>query len=178
MWNARLGRPRSVERAIESWWVPEDTRFQDGNAEFWRATPDGRFFLLRSYFEDNEIRVLTPGKTLDVMLPIWRISEALLHASRMAAALDAPRVELMARWGGLLGRRLGSVATPRPNLGPFGLSDQRVIETGIEVQSDAIEPNLPRLVRKVVSPLFAAFDFFDPPSDFYEREIAMMRRPV
>jgi hypothetical protein len=95
----------------------------------------------------------------------------------MAAALDAPRVEFMARWDGLLGRRLDFVASPR-RMGPFGSSDERVIEAGIEARTDAIEPNLPRLVRELVSPLFTAFDCFEPPPNFYESEIADMRRLV
>jgi hypothetical protein len=176
MWNARFGRPRSTKLAIESE-GPEHTEIDGGSSDFWRATPDGHFFLLRGYSEDNEIPGLKPGTMLDITQPIWRIGEALLHASRMAAALDAPRVELMARWNGLLGRRLDSIAGQRRLITSPGSSDKPVIETGIEARADAIEQNLPQLVRNLVSPLFAAFDF-EPPPDFYERETAKMRRPV
>jgi hypothetical protein len=177
VWNARIGHPHSADGAIENW-LPEPSLRAGGSADFWRATPDGRFFLLRGYQEDGDIPNVEPGTTLDLTLPVWRTGEALLHASRMAAALDAPRVELMARWDGLLGRHLASVVSPHPLMTPSGPIGERVVETGIEARTDAIEPNLPRLVRELVSPLFRAFDFFEPPPDLYERETANMRRPV
>lgn len=177
LWNARIGHPHSAEGVIESW-LPEPSLHASGSADFWRATPDGRFFLLRGYQEDWEITNVEPGTTLDLTLPVWRTGEALLHASRMAAALDAPRVEFMGRWDGLSGRYLASVASQRRLMTPSGPMNERVIETGIEARTDAIEPNLPRMVRELVSPLFSAFGFFEPPPDFYESETASMRRPV
>jgi hypothetical protein len=56
------------------------------HCDFWRAAPTGRFFLMRGYQEDSQ-EAVAPGTIIDVTLPIWRLSEGLLHAARMAAAL-------------------------------------------------------------------------------------------
>ena len=173
MWNTRFGRPRNAEGVIENW-LPWHIKIDGGSADYWRATPDGRFFLLRGYQEDTEMERLEPGTAVETTLPIWRVGEALLHAARMAKALDAPRLELLMRWEGLLGRRLGSEKLEersRP-------SNASTIEAAVDVRTDAIEAHLPRLVRDLVSPLFTAFGFSELPMAFYEHEVAAMRRPV
>jgi hypothetical protein len=89
------------------------------HADFWRASPEGRMFLLRGYIEDSvqtlaglpslDGRKIEPGKTFDLENTTWSIGECFLHAVNVASLL-APgrdvRLHLQARWYGVAGRRL------------------------------------------------------------------------
>ena len=78
--------PRFVEGHFEAWIgrPVEDRMMQDSaHCDYWRAHPSGLFFLLRGYDEDA-IDGIAPGTVIDITLPIWRVGEALLYASRIA----------------------------------------------------------------------------------------------
>jgi hypothetical protein len=63
-------------------------------------------FLLRGYQEDTSSKI-SPGKHLDLTLPVWRTGECLLHASRLARRLGTQTVDFSMTWTGLQGRELG-----------------------------------------------------------------------
>jgi hypothetical protein len=168
---------RSYEDTIEAWF--EDTVFNDPpHSDFWRADPRGRLCLVRGYDEDAENWPLPPGTSIDVTLPVWRVGVCLLHARRLAARLGASRVEFMMRWEGLEGRTLTDHTGP----GRFAADERRsyvdAVVSEVEASPAAIEPGLPDLVRSLVGPLYAAFDFFDPPQELYVDELARMREGV
>ena len=56
------------------------------HGDFWRASPDGRLFFISGYKEDFEIP-FPSNQIFDVIQHIWYISNALLHAERLAALL-------------------------------------------------------------------------------------------
>jgi hypothetical protein len=80
------------------------------HSDFWRASPQGLMYLLRGYDEDAMQRV-PPGSSLELILPVWRVGEIVLHAEQLAAALGEGEttVILHFQWEGLAGRRLRSL---------------------------------------------------------------------
>jgi hypothetical protein len=150
------------------------------HSDYWRASPDGLFYIVRGY-EDDETGSLAgrtggePGETLDVVLPIWRLSEALIHAQRMGGALGQPdsSVTFMARWHGLRDRKLAAWSSP--NRAPFWndyVSRQSTVTSSVEERAANILDNLPDLVGKLVAPLYEVFSFWAAPPELIEAEVA------
>ena len=156
-------------------------RLDSAHADFWRASPDGRLFLLRGFGEDSERAGFEPGKTFDIVIPTWRLGEGLSHASKLASLLAPDRTDLRvlirARWYGLRGRRLVSLD---PNRMIFGDSvsrqDEYTIETTIDIAR--IADNLPEIIYPLIAPLYEGFGFFQLPLSLPSEEIARMRRRV
>jgi len=167
-------RARPIDGGIECWF--EDTIFEDAaHADFWRAEPDGRLSLIRGYDEDGRDSKLKPGTGIDLTLPVWRISECLRHAGRLAAAMDADRISFMVRWEGLQGRTLENYANSRRRLVGRYECAQASVTSYVEFSAAETEPSLVSLTETLVTPLFEAFDFFEPPPDLYEDEVERMR---
>ncbi len=135
------------------------------HSDFWRASPEGLFFLLRGFQEDGgeDLRGrANVGESLDRNLPAWRIGECLLHASRMAQRLNIPEspVHFRVSWKGLRGRRLmtlfGNGFPPMDTTSP---SRQDVVQSQLTVDADRIRLQLTDLVVDLIQPLFSAFNF-------------------
>jgi transcriptional regulator with XRE-family HTH domain len=165
-------RPRPREDGIECW-INDNALTEAGHADFWRAEPGVRMFLLRGYQEDEITG--DPGSVLDLTLPIWRVGECLLHASRMARYVSAPRIRFLVHWTGLDGRELRSITSPKHFMPPGRIAHQDEISTYVQATSEEIEDRLPSVVEALVAPLFELFDFFDPPLSLYTSELAFMR---
>jgi hypothetical protein len=90
--NRQALEPRAVDGTIEAWLGPDVDRFNRDSAhsDFWRAHPAGLLFLQRGYDEDSLERI-EPGTLLDVTMPIWRVGEAMLFASRFAQQFELRR---------------------------------------------------------------------------------------
>lgn len=148
-------------------------------ADFWRVSPEGATFLLRGYQEDsNELRDLEPGIGLDLILPVWRIAECLLHADRLTAALGCEDgdLEFYVRWMGLEGRCLGGWATPeRVMIRERYLCRQNEVVSRIRMPIVTLSANLLENVKVLTLPLFQAFSFFQPPDEMFTGEIERMR---
>lgn len=148
-----------------------------GHADFWRATPEGQFFLLRGFQEDARGEGHEPGKTLEVTTPIWRMGEILLHAASMARQFLVPdaKVVFCVRWTGIGGRTLVSHTSHLW----YDLEDysarQDVFQNQITIQADQIADVLPETVDQLLRPLYELFSFFDPPRAFVANELARMR---
>jgi len=148
-----------------------------GHADFWRAAPEGQFFLLRGFQEDARGEGQEPGTTLELTTPVWRMGEILLHTASMARQFEVPdaKVVFCARWKGLAGRTLVSHA----NHHWYDLENystrQDVYQTEITVQADQIADALPEIVDQLLRPFYALFNFFDPPAAFVANELARMR---
>lgn len=148
-----------------------------GHADFWRATPEGQFFLLRGYQEDARGEGQEQGTTFELTTPVWRMGEILLHAASMAEQFGVPdaKVVFCVRWSGLEGRALVSHA----NHHWYDLENystrQDVFQTQITVQADQITDALPEIVDQLLRPLYALFNFFDLPPIFVANELARMR---
>jgi transcriptional regulator with XRE-family HTH domain len=165
-------RPEPREGGIECW-IKDNAETQAGHADFWRAEPGVRLFLLRGYQEDEITG--QPGAVLDLTLPIWRVGECLLHASRMARYVSAPTVKFLVHWTGLDGRELRSIASPEQLMPPGRVCHQDTISTYVQTTPNEIEDRLPSLVEALVASLFELFDFYVPPLSLYTGELAKMR---
>jgi hypothetical protein len=164
--------PYTYNDTIECWM--REARF-DGTSDFWRASPGGRLFLLRSYQEDFE-GGFDRGTTLVISSHLWTIGEVLLHAHRLAQALtkEPLDVKFRCRWDGLADRTLGSWRRH------FGAADHRCrqdsVTAELQCKTDEIIDALPELVGRLTKPLFQAFDFYTPTPQFVQREIAELRK--
>jgi len=176
-WGAPTGggdRPRPFNGNLECW-MRDMLPGQPSDADYWRADPKGRLCLIRAYQEDGEMG-LPPGSILDLTLPIWRTGECLLHAERMAHRLRGESVQMMMRWTGLRGRRLGAPASPQPLAIPEEAvaADDEVI-TFVQSDADEIRTDLAALVQRLVGPLFETFDLFSPSESIYREELRRLR---
>lgn len=176
--------PVVFDDAIDCWIgapFPERGYHDSAHADFWRASPQGRTFLLRGYAEDSaEILAgqgIEPGTTFDVTMPTLRIGECLLHAASLAS-LIAPgrelRVLFRMRWYGLAGRRITSIGGTRMILAEHV---SRQDEYGAEITIDVarIADNLPEIVYPLLAPLYERFGFLRLPATLPAEELARMR---
>jgi hypothetical protein len=168
-------RPRPYDDIIECWIA--GTFFADpAHSDFWRADPRGRLCLIRGYDEDSEPQEIPPGTELELTSPIWRVGECLLHAERLGSRLGAGNVQIMMRWKGLSGRTLRArgIENYAPPIVDHGCAQDEV-STFVRAKVADVTENLNELVRELVEPLFAVFDFFQLPDDIYAQELDKMR---
>jgi hypothetical protein len=162
-----------VGDSIECW-----LRNVEDSMDFWRASPDGRMFLLRRYQEDSasDFPNTVPGEFLDLILPVWRTGECLLHASRLGQRLGADTVEVEMVWHGLADRELRARAgASRRSLMPGKICKDPEVRSRITVPVAQISDSLPEFVKELVSPLYARFNFFEPRDELYATELSRMR---
>lgn len=164
-------QPEIRHGAIECWFREKASR-DYGHADFWRAEPELKLFLLRAHQDDGITG--TPGSVLDPVLPVWRIAEALLHAARMARHMNSDEIEFFARWEGLENRELRVITSDRWEFEAGHVARENSIATFVHTSPEEIGHELPSVVRAVVSPLFEVFGLFDPPGSLYAKEIATM----
>jgi hypothetical protein len=171
-WLTGSERP-GPDNTIECW-IDDMESF-----DFWRASPLGRMFLLRRLQEDWDFRSASPGSFIDLILPIWRTGECLLHASRLAARLKSETVEIQMTWHGLAGRELRALAGPiARSVMPGKICGVAEIKSSTFVHASDISDTLPELVKTLVSPLYQHFDFFDPGDQLYSSELHRMRSGI
>jgi hypothetical protein len=163
-------QPKPIDGNIECWLGSEGTR-DPSDADFWIANPRGEMYLLRGYQEDSPQANMEPGTILDITLPIWRTGECLLHAARMGAKLGAQSVEIQMTWTGISGRILSSWASRDRFMQSGRTSAQHAFTSSASCSINEINENLPAIAQHLVEPLFAVFDFFQPPESIYEEEI-------
>jgi transcriptional regulator with XRE-family HTH domain len=171
-------RPYLFENLIECWLAEPGAgeSFTDGaHSDLWRGDPGGRMFLIRGYQEDDGPDATGRGGVLDITLPVWRVGECLLHAERLAGRLGGARIDLRMRWDGLMDRELVSLSGSR-EVHPGRICRQDSVSAVVEVDAMRIGETLPELVKSLVEPLFASFDFFSPVEEFYVEELARMRQ--
>jgi hypothetical protein len=169
--------PRPVNGNIEVWlgYPDEDRIFADSaHSDFWRARPDGFFFLLRGYDEDATERV-TPGTVFDVTMPIWRIGEAMLYAARLARQFNEGDPLIIARcwYFGLRGRALGSV-TGRRYFSLRRTCADNTAELQTQATAQQISDNLVEVLHQFLTPLYERFAFFELSPDLVPEEIERM----
>jgi hypothetical protein len=162
--------PIPIDDQVECWiGAPvSDRMFTDSaHADFWRASPEGRLFMLRGYIEDSPSILQfrqqgDPGTLFDITSPISRVAECLLRARALASQL-APqqqlRVLFRARWYGIDGRHLANIDTRRIFFGNY-ISQQRTFAAEATVSLDRIRDNLPEIVQPLLAPLYETFNFF------------------
>jgi hypothetical protein len=177
--------PIPIDDQVECWvGAPiRDRRFIDSaHADFWRASPEGRLFMLRGYMEDSDALPQfreqgNPGTLFDITSPIFRVAECLLHARALASQL-APqrqlRVLFRARWYGIAGRHLVALDRRRVFFGNY-TSQQEGFATETTVSLDRIPDNLPEIIHPLLVPLYERFRFFRLEPQFVASIVAEMR---
>jgi hypothetical protein len=166
--------PYPIDGFIECWM--KNTKFNDGaHSDFWRASPDGRLFLLRGHHEDSAGR-FAPGSTLVFSSPMWEVGQILLHIRRFSEAVHAEgTAAVRMHWTGLMNRRLSSWRGGSYDF-PAQICRQDSVESEVALDLSVIDEALPECVAKITKPLFMAFDFYVPPRELYENEINQMRQ--
>lgn len=177
--------PYAMDDAIECW-IGGDTdnpseQHDAAHADFWRIDPSGLAYLIRGYQEDvldgpQGRKTYPPATAFDLVLPVWRIGEALLHAERLAANLfnGATTIKFTVTYEGLAGRQLVTLDGRRTLFnGRTAHQSQITLTTHVDAQS--IGSNLPEIVQPLLEPLYALFDFFVLPASLVAEELARMR---
>jgi len=149
--------PYAMDGAIECW-IGGDTEnpreHRDAaHADFWRIDPSGLAYLIRGYEEDGLVggqarKAYPPAAAFDLVLPVWRIGEALLHAERLAANLfNGPTtVKFSVTYEGLAGRTLVAL-DGRRMLFEDRTAHQNPITLTTHVDAQSIGSNLPEIVQ-------------------------------
>jgi hypothetical protein len=177
--SRREFEPWIVNGNVEAWLgQPVEDRLARDSAhcDYWCAHASGLFFLLRGYDEDT-IDGVEPGSIIDITLPIWRVGEALLYASRIARSYaENPRIRVRCRFRGLNNRRLGAVEHMRR----FFMDDSNICRDA-EVQLSGaataaeLDDNLIEVLYPLLVPLYERFRFFELPLDLVRAEVGRMR---
>jgi hypothetical protein len=172
--------PYVIDDAIQCWLGASKMGSRDaGNVDFWRASQEGRMFLLRGYFEDMDGSPghrVEPGTIIDIRMPIWRVAECLQHArilSRLLAPDQDLRVLFRARWYGLAGRQLSSLDPMQAftmRVAYTSRQDEFAVQTTIDVGQ--IADNLPEVIFPLLAPLYENFRFFRLTMDIVRHTLA------
>jgi hypothetical protein len=161
--------PVPIDNTIQCWFgaPAKDITRDVGHVDFWRASPEGRLFLLRGYFEDMHGSPgdwVEPGTIIDIRMPIRRVAECLDHA-RILGSLLAPDQDLQvlfrARWYGLEGRRLSSLDQMQAftiRVAYTSGQDEFAVQTTIDMGQ--IADNMPEVILPLLAPLYENFRFF------------------
>lgn len=156
--------PYEVDGVVECWLKPGDAGidrplYDAATCDFWRAAPAGRMLIMRGYKEDAQDTV-QPGTIFDTIPPIWRLGEALLHASHLSRLLASEgsdiTVHLRALYTGLTGRILSAWGDPLSGLFTQpARNDEALLE--IKAPAAEIESKLADFVFPMVKPLYDRF---------------------
>jgi Putative DNA-binding domain len=168
--------PNIVNDAIEVWLGHQSDQpiTDSAHTDFWRATLDGKFFLLRGYDEDS-LGQPRAGTVFDVTMPIWRVGEALLFISRLALLFNQnPNIRLICRYSGLSGRNLASV-TGRRILTHERICSDEAIELTTQATAIQIDDNLVEILYSLLIPLYERFDFFEISERLVQEEVERLR---
>ena len=158
--EAWLGRPVAGKEHLE----------EAMTSDFWRASKDGKLYTLRGYQEDSSPGI-RPGAALDVSMPIWRTTGALLFAVRLADEFDGgDEIVVQLRFSGLSGRSLASISRRLPVF-PNRISRSDSIESITTVTLQQSQDNIVEIVHSMLLPLYEMFDFFELTTDLVAREV-------
>lgn len=151
------------------------------HSDFWRASTTGELFLIRGYIEDAlaaDRLPITPGTVFDLTLPVWWIGECLLFIQRFAIETGAAEsmVTVRCEWTGLRGRSLTDLSGRRHLSSDRYTSKTDAYTAEVTTPVERISAALPEIVRELVQPLYALFDFFQPPATLYSEELGRMQR--
>lgn len=176
--------PYAMDSSVECWigGDPETPAAERdaAHADYWRISVDGMAYLLRGFQEDNMEgrgnRCYPPKTIIDLTIPVWRASECLLQAQRLALNLFEGRssIKFTLIYEGLAGRALVSVDGSRLMLGG-SKAKQDSITLHTHVDTAVIAASLPEIVHPLLSPLYALFDFFELPKSLVDAELQKLR---
>ena len=173
--------PSIVNGAIETWlgyYSDNPVTVDAAHCDYWRATLERKLFLLRGFEEDAADRI-APGTVFDATLPIWRIGEALLFASRLTLVNPSvfdpdPTIRVACRYVGLAGRTLSTI-DGRRQFSVSRVARDNEIQLATEATAQQIDDNLVEILHAMLRPLYERFDFFDLPLRLVQEEVEHLR---
>jgi hypothetical protein len=133
--------------------------------DFWALRRNGDFYWRGSLFEDER----RPG---DIFFDsrIVRVTESLIYCGRLYSSLGLDRqrvVSITVGHVGLRGRRLSSASSSR-YISARDVSHEDVSAVSFTVRLEQLESDLVPLVKSVIAPLLALFDFCEVEGSVYE----------
>ncbi|WP_157216590.1 AlbA family DNA-binding domain-containing protein [Flavisphingomonas formosensis] len=177
-------QPYPFERMVECW-IGGDTApvvgdHGAGHSDFWRVSPEGFGFLLRGYREDDIADRRggpgKPGSELDIEWPVAHTAEVLLYIGSLSRQLMEGDVTVRLACGhtGLAGRMLASISGRR--VISHRLSQQGEIRSDAAFDVAAIDANLAEIIRPLLEPLYATFNFFELPAELVANVSTLVRQ--
>ncbi|MDX8534777.1 putative DNA binding domain-containing protein [Mesorhizobium sp. VK25A] len=171
--------PYPHENFVEAWVGRPSARnrnFEDSaHTDFWRASRDGKLYTIRGYTEDSVADRVAPGSAIDVTLPVWRVGEGILFATRFAETFeDVEAIAVECRFTGLNNRYLTSLNHDR------AVFDDRVSHTAeITLTGQAtlvqLRDNLTEFMHQLMAPLYERFDFLALSVELVDTELGRLR---
>ena len=159
--------PYPYDQFIEAWvGTPRDPQIWNDpfHADFWRAAIDGQLYTIRGYVYDGpDVLALgySPGSVFGVEMPILRIAEGILFATRFAEQfVGVEQMAIRCKFTGLSGRSLVS-SDPLVMLmqGQYNCQTSEVLLTRL-VTLQQLRDALPEIVHELLVPLFDKFGFY------------------
>lgn len=144
-----------------------------GQIEKWRATTHGYFTIVRPHDLD-QLDPEEPGRYINLVLPVWRIAELLLHAGRMGEVFEAESVDFTVLFTGLKDRELTTKETPGRVLMDTYRTGASDYQKAITVPVADIDRQVAEYTDKLLRPFYELFEFVLPDS-LCEEEIGRMR---
>ena len=171
--------PYPHEDFVEAWFGrPDHNGRRDRESyqhDFWRASLDGKLYTIRGYREDDERDNKPPGRVFHTTLPIWRVGEGLLFASRLAETFEeADKIAVYCRFTGLKDRGLVITHFNAPSSMDGSSSTDEVVLTGQFTQQQ-VQDNLAEVLHPLLQPLYEKFNFFKLPFDYVAKELQHLR---
>lgn len=168
--------PSPVDGGIQAWIYEPGRDAQPAHTDFWRYTQDGQGYMIRGHGED-ELERIGAGNGFDVATPSWRVGEAILQASRMAALFDGvTSIDFTVRFTGMAGRRLISVGNRNRWVREGRVIRQDSYEASASFEPDQIPAELPEVVHRLLSPLYELFGLFELPRQLVAEELVEMHK--
>ncbi len=173
--RADLG-PYPVDNFVEAWvGRPVLNRIFDHpeHSDFWRITPDGKLYSIRGYMEDGSLYGSIPGQVFYATIPIWRLGEALLFATRFAETFEAvQQIAIHSRFTGLSGRKL---YFRHHDYFADGICQTNTVDLKALATVQQVQDNLAEVVHSCLIPLYERFDLYQLPSQLVQRELQEMQ---
>ena len=171
--------PYPHEDFVEAWFGRPDhngRRHRESyQHDFWRASRDGKLYTIRGYREDDERDNKLPGRVFHTTLPIWRVGEGLLFASRLAETFEeADKIAVYCRFTGLKGRGLVITHFNAPSSMDGSSSTDEVVLKGQFTQQQ-VQDNLTEVLHPLLQLLYEKFNFFKLPFDYVVEELQHLR---
>jgi hypothetical protein len=132
-------------------------------------------FQLRALDEDSHSRYRR-GTVFSLTTPIWRVGDAALFASRLAKEWGATdRITFKGKYFGLEGRALTVIDEDRSSMSYARISQTDTVDLQFEATVDEVQSNTEELLRSALAPLYAAFDFYEPPMELFIQEVSKLK---
>ena len=159
-------RPKVVEKGWQALIISLDFRHVD----FMRLDPKGEFYLWRVLQDDLTERAV-PGTSLDVVLVVIHVAQAIAVGLSIAKALrweHEARLGFAFRWTKLHGRELASWARPAVTITPGHTAHDDTVDTFVEVPLDVPISAIAPYVEEAIRNLLLLFDGYGLPSQAVE----------